>query len=108
MDENAVEKIKTEIESNISEIRKFVTALNSDNQEGLYESLRNLHHFVDHFEQWVSSQMRTQFEDDVERKVKAIKDAGFSFNSITVDNVNFRINDEGNIEKWDPMDDNPF
>ena len=107
MDENAVEKIKTEIEENINQIRKFETTLNNDNLEGLYDSLRKLHHFVYHFAEWVSSQMRTQFEDDTERKVRAILDAGFSFGSIALDGVKFQINNEGNIEKC-PDDDLPF
>ena len=82
--------------------------MNNDNQEGLYDSLRKLHHFVYHFAQWVSSQMRTQFEDEAERKVKAIKDAGFSFNSIALDGVKFQIDNEGCIIKNDPNDDFPF
>jgi len=107
MDENAVEKIKTEIEENINQIRKFETTLNNDNQEGLYDSLRKLHHFVYHFAEWVSCQVRTQFADDTERKVRAILDAGFSFESIALDGVKFQINNEGNIEKC-PDDDFPF
>ncbi|MFC1880962.1 hypothetical protein ACFL2S_05615 [Thermodesulfobacteriota bacterium] len=107
MDENAVEKIKTEIEEYINLIRKFETTLNNDCQEGLYDNLRKLHHFVNNFAKWVSSQIRTQFEDDTERKVRAILDAGFSFKSIALDGVKFQIYNEGNIKKC-PDDNFPF
>jgi hypothetical protein len=108
MDENAVEKIKTEIEDNVNQIRKIETTLNSDNQKGLYESLKGLHYLVCQFAHWLSIQMRTQFEDEAGRKVKAIKDAGFSFKSIALDGIEFQTNDEGNIIKSDPNDDFPF
>ena len=108
MDENAVEKIRIEIEENINQIRKITTNLSSDNQEGLYDNLRKLHHFVYHFAEWVSCQMRTQFEDDTERKVNAIIDAGFSFKSIALDGIKFEVNGEGKIEKYDPNCDFPF
>jgi len=108
MDENAVEKIKTEIDDNVNQIRELETTLNSDNQEGLYESLKGLHYLVCQFADWLSIQMRTQFEDEAERKVKAIKDAGFSFNSIALDGVKFQIDNEGCIIKNDPNDDFPF
>ena len=104
MDENAVEKIKTKIADNVNQIRKIETTLNSDNQEGLYDSLRKLHSFVYHFAEWVRGQMRTQFEDDTERKVKAIIDAGFSFKSIALDGVKFQISDERGIEKYNSND----
>jgi hypothetical protein len=107
MDENAVGKIKTKIEQNISQIRKIEMTLNSDDQEGLFDSLKSLHYFVYHFAEWVSSQVTTQFEDTTKNKVKEIIDAGFSFESIVLNGVKFQIDNEGNIEKC-PDDDIPF
>ena len=111
MDQNATGQFQIKIEDNINAISKFVTTLKGDSLKGLSDSLRKLRNIAGEFEYWIDEQLRTQIEEEAETKVQAMIDAGFSFNSIVVEKMNFYLNDEGKIETGRPGpedDDNLF
>jgi len=79
------EEVDASIEDGINHICKVLTALKSDDSTN----------FVD-------DKVRIQLENEAERQAKAMIAAGFSFNAVTVENVRFVINGAGEIQKYDP------
>ena len=100
-----IKGINASIEDGINHIRKVVSALENDDLKRLSEKLRSLRHYVHEFEYWVDNKVRAQIEVEAERKVKAMIEAGFSFNSVTVNKVRFLINGAGEIQKYKPCHD---
>jgi hypothetical protein len=90
------------VEDGINRISEIVATLKGDDLKCLSDKLRNLRHYVHEFEYWVDEQVRAQIEAEAERKVKAMIEAGFAFNSVTVDKVRFFINSAGKIQKNAP------
>ena len=106
-----IKGINASIEEGINHISKVVSALENDDLKRLSEKLRSLRHYAHEFEYWVDNKVRTQIEVEAERKVKAMIEAGFSFNAVTIDNVRFLIGGAGEIQKCDPRqehDELPF
>ena len=97
-----IKGINASIEDGINHISKVVSALENDDLKRLSEKLRSLRHYVHEFEYWVDNKVRAQIEVEAERKVKAMIEAGFSFNAVTIDNVRFLIGGAGEIQKCDP------
>jgi hypothetical protein len=100
-----VKDVNASIEDGISHIRKVVTTLGNDDLRRLLDKLRSLRNYVHEFEYWLDVKVRNQIEIEAEQKVKAMIEAGFSFNSVTVDKVRFLVNGAGEIQKYKPCHD---
>jgi hypothetical protein len=94
--------VNARIEDGINHISEIVTTLENDDLKRFSEKLRSLLNYVLKFDDWVDNRVRIQIENEAERQAKAMIAAGFSFNAVTVENVRFVINGAGEIQKYDP------
>jgi hypothetical protein len=101
--------IDTSIDDGINHINKVVTKLQNNDLKRLFDDLDSLRCFVHEFEFWLQEKVRNQIEIEAEQKVKAMVEAGISFNSVTVNKVRFLINGAGEIMKQRQNEDSiPF
>jgi hypothetical protein len=106
-----IKDLRSAAEAEIEKVNKVIIELKSDNKQKLSKKLRSLSYCVHAFSHWVDEQLRIQIEAEAERKVKAMMAAGFSFDSVTVNNTRFIISSGGELQKYDPRidsDDLPF
>lgn len=108
-------EVRQKIETGIDKINKMVIGLKADDLRVLSEKLRDLRHRAGKFEYWLDSQIRKEIEDGAKKKADAILEAGFSFDSITIDKVSLIKKTEGpevslpNVNPINvPEDDIPF
>ena len=88
-------EVRQKIETGIDKINKMVIGLKADDFRDLSERLRNLRHRAGEFEYWLDEQIRKEIEDGAKQKAAAILEAGFSFDSITIDKVQVIKKTEG-------------
>jgi hypothetical protein len=101
-------KVSVKIEEGIDTINRKVMSLKKDDWRRLSEELLNLRRYMHDFEYWLDNQIRTQIEAEAKRKAKSIAEAGFSFDKIVIDKVEFYLGDDRSVTKNRPDDDIPF
>ncbi|MBW1753409.1 MAG: hypothetical protein JRJ46_09975 [Deltaproteobacteria bacterium] len=96
------EVLDAEIQKKVNLISGMVKDLKPNELRAFCQQLRDLRQFVHEFEYEMDNVLRILHEDDVETRVRKMRDMGLHFDSIVIDNIRFYINDSGQVTKGFP------
>jgi len=103
------ELLHLEIQKKVDLVSGMAKDLKPSELKAFCQQLRNLRQFVHEFEYEMDNVLRIRHEDDVEARVRKMRDMGLHFDSIIIDNIRFYIDGNGQVTKGSPPgDDIPF
>ena len=100
-----IKNVSVKIEEGIDTINRKVMALKKDDWHRLSEELHNLRRYMHDLEYWLDNQIRAKIEAEAKRKAKSIVEAGFSFDKIVIDKMEFYLGDDRAVTKDKTEDD---
>jgi hypothetical protein len=91
-----------EIQKKVALVSGMVKDLKPSELKVFCQQLRDLRQFVHEFEYEMDNVLRIRHEDDVETRVRKMRDTGLHFDSIIIDNIRFYIDGNGQVTKGYP------
>ncbi len=91
-----VKDVSKRIKAEINGINKMVLRLKGDDLNKLSKTLQDIRRATGEFERYVERMAR---ESEAEKKVKAIIEAGYKIDEITIDRVHFYTDEKGNVQQ---------